>query len=240
MKAIILAAGVGSRLRPLTDQSPKSLLKVGGTPIMERMIKNLEAVGVTEIAIVTGYMAETVRQFVADTFPHLSVTFIDNPEYLNTNTGYSLLLTKDFVGNDSFMKFDADVVFEKEILERLMANEHSTCLCIDRNINLAAEEVKVKVDENNRVLRAHKTVPPEEAIGESIGIEKIGAELTPQLFAELEEMMTDKAYWQEYYEGAYERLMNKGAAFYAVDITGLKWVEIDNHDDYGLANQLFS
>ena len=239
MKAIILAAGVGSRLRPLTDNSPKSLLTVGDKKILERMIENLLSVDVKEIAIVTGYLHEKVEAFVAERFPELSVTFIHNDKYLDTNTGYSLLLTREFAKDDSFVKFDADVVFDREILEKLLTSSYETSLCIDRNINLAAEEVKVKVDDNNRVLRAHKTVPPEEAIGESIGIEKISADCAKQLYAELEEMMQDPANHQEYYEGAYERLIDTGVPFYATDITGLKWVEIDNHDDFQLAQEYF-
>jgi choline kinase len=239
MKAIILVAGIGSRLSPLTDTSPKSLLTVGGKEILERMIEHLQALKVEEIGMVTGYMADDIRLFVRDRFPGLMVTFIPNPDYLTTNTGYSLLLTRDFVGDDSCIKFDADVVFERAILEELLNSEHETALCIDRTIDPTAEEVKVKVDDTGRVLRAHKTVPLEEAMGESIGIEKIGASTAKLLFEELAVMMQDSKNHQEYYEGAYERLIEKGVPFFSVDITGMKWIEIDSHADYAAAQELF-
>lgn len=98
-KAIILAAGVGSRIRPLTDNCPKSLLKIGETTIMERMLTNIQKSGINEVIIVLGYLEEQIKTFVNEHFPKLTVHFITNTLYASTNTGYSLMLTKDLVGN---------------------------------------------------------------------------------------------------------------------------------------------
>lgn len=148
------------------------------------------------------------------------------------------MLAEAAAGGAGFVKFDADVVFAPEILRLLLASEAENALCIDRNIKLDAEEVKVVVDKDMRVRRASKTIDPKAALGESIGIEKIGAATAPVLFAELTEMMTSETQHQKYYEAAYERLITKRVAFHAVDITGLDWVEIDTHDDYEAANQI--
>lgn len=237
-KAIILAAGVGSRIRPLTDNSPKSLLLVAGMPILERMIRNIEACGISEFIIVLGYLENQIREFVNTTFPHLDVTFISNHRYAETNTGYSLMLALAEVEERGFVKFDADVVFDVEILRRLIASDADNVMCIDRNIHLDAEEIKVVLGDEHRVLRASKTLDPKTAAGESIGIEKIGAEAASILFAELTAMMVNRSHLQDYYEAAYERLIAKDVAFQAVDITGLNWVEIDTHDDFAAANQI--
>ncbi len=77
------------------------------------------------------------------------------------------------------------------------------------------------------------------AIGESIGIEKIGAETARQLFAELQTMMDHKHHLQDYYEAAYERLIDRGVPFHVVDISDLSWTEVDTRQDYDLANRLF-
>ena len=239
-KAVILAAGVGSRIRPLTDDCPKCLLTVAGKPILERMIRNCQKCGISEFVIVLGYLGARVRQFVSSTFPELQVTFVVNERYAETNTGYSLMLTEQAIGNASFIKFDADVVFDTQILAHLITSEFQNILCVDRDIQLDAEEVKVIVDDRLRVLEASKTVDPKAAFGESIGIEKISAATAKLLFAELTMMMAQSGHLQDYYEAAYELLMTRGTKFYALDITGLKWTEIDTREDYASANELFS
>ncbi len=239
LKALILAAGVGSRIRPLTDNCPKSLLSVGGTQILERMIRNCQSCGISEFVLILGYMEEQVRHFISDTFPGLQATFIVNDKYAETNTGYSLMLAEPAVGDTEFIKFDADVVFDPRILRRLIDSDFQNALCIDRSIQLDAEEVKVIVDDQLRILQASKSVDPETALGESIGIEKISAETGRLLFAELTLMMRQEEHRQDYYEAAYERLMTLGTAFHALEITGLNWTEIDTHDDYAAANEAF-
>jgi len=239
MKAIILAAGVGSRIRPLTDNCPKSLLKVDGKTILEMMISHLQDCNINEVVFVLGYLQEQIIDFVKTNFPHLKAHFVTNERYAETNTAYSLMLTKSLVKDSVFIKFDADVVFDKEILKKLIASKHANCLCIDKNINLDAEEIKVIVEGENRVVKASKTVNPEDAIGESIGIEKISSETAQLLFSELETMMQDEANHQEYYEGAYERLIEKNEPFHALDITGLRWTEIDTKEDFLTAKKIF-
>ncbi len=240
MKAIILAAGVGSRIRPLTNNCPKSLLKVDGKTILEMMLSHIQDCGIHEVIFVLGYLQEQIKEYVKTNFPDLNTHFVTNGRYAETNTGFSLMLTKDLIQDSTFIKFDADVVFDKEILKKLIECEYNNCLCVDKNINLDAEEIKVIVKDNNRVIKASKTVNPKDAVGESIGIEKISGETAKLLFAELEIMMEDEQNHQEYYEGAYERLMEDHVPFYALEISGLRWVEIDTQEDFITAGQIFS
>jgi choline kinase len=240
MKAIILAAGVGSRIRPLTDNCPKSLLKVGGKTILEMMLSNIRDCGINEVVFVLGYLQDQVKDYVKTHFPDLDPTYVTNDNYATTNTGYSLMLALDEIQGSAFLKFDADVVFDKEILRRLIDSDHENCLCIDKNIHLDAEEIKVTVEGRNRIVKASKTVNPDDAVGESIGIEKINSRTADILSLELREMMADAQNHQEYYEGAYERLMAKAVPFYALDISGLKWTEIDTKEDFAVAERIFS
>lgn len=237
-KAIILAAGVGSRIRPLTNDCPKSLLKVGGIPILERMIVNILECGISDFIFVLGYRQEQIRNFVRSRFPELKATYVTNEVYRRTNTGYSLMLTQAAADGAGFVKFDADVVFDPAILRCLIDSPAENALCIDRNIKLDAEEVKVVVDDDMLVRRASKSIDPKSALGESIGIEKIGTATSALLFAELVEMMASESQHKKYYEAAYERLIAKRAAFHAVDITGLDWVEIDTLEDFEAANRI--
>lgn len=224
----------------MTDDCPKTLLEVGGVSILERMLRNIASCGIDEVIMVLGYLHEQIESFVREAFPDLDVQFIVNPRYTETNTGYSLMLTEQAVGGSSFVKFDGDVVFDVEILRRLLACDVGNHLCIDRNIQLDAEEVKVTLSSGTRVALVSKSLAPTDAIGESIGIERIDAETTAELFGELREMMARRQNLQEYYEGAYERLIANGIAFEALDITGLAWTEIDTHDDFEEASRIFS
>jgi choline kinase len=239
IKAIILAAGVGSRIRPLTDNCPKCLLKIGGVTILERMLMHIQACGINEVVFVLGYLQEQIKVFVKKAFPELDAHFIVNDRYTVTNTGYSLMLTEGFVKGSSFVKFDADVVFDKKILEKILASDDQNVLCIDKEIHLDAEEVKVVLKDDNRIVKASKTVEPTDAAGESIGIEKIGHETAILLFAALKVMMAHEENHQEYYEAAYEQLMKKDVPFHALDITGLKWTEIDTKQDFDAAEKIF-
>lgn len=239
LKAIILAAGVGSRIRPLTDNCPKSLLKIGDYTILEMMVSNIVKCGINEIVFILGYLENDIKNFMNTNFPELNVHFVTNEFYAETNTGYSLMLAEELVKDTSFIKFDADVVFDVEILKNLIESEYDNCLCVDKNINLDAEEIKIIVNAQNHVIKASKEVNPEDAIGESIGIEKISSATAKILFAELNTMMKDKKNHQEYYEAGYERLIDKNVIFNTLDITGLKWIEIDTLDDFAAAENIF-
>ena len=238
MKAVILAAGVGSRIRPMADNCPKSLLRVGGRTILEMMISHILDCGINEVILVLGYLQEQIKDYVKTEFPDLIVSFVMNDRYAETNTGFSLMLAMDLIQGETFVKFDADVVFDKEILRRLIECEYEDCLCIDKNINLDTEEIKVIIDDQNRVVKANKTVDPKDAVGESIGIEKIAGETALLLLAELRTMMEDGKEHQEYYESAYERLIGKDVPFYALDISGLQWTEIDTREDFITAEKI--
>ena len=237
--AVILAAGIGSRLSPLTDNCPKCLLSVGGSVILERMIRNCLSCGISQFVLVLGHRADEIKAFVDKTFRGIRVTYVINERYRETNTGYSLMLAASAIGTAEFVKFDADVVFDVKILRQLVDSDLPDMLCIDRNIALEDEEVKVVTDDQMQVLEVGKSVDPKLALGESIGIEKISAKTGPLLFAELAKMMKDRAHLQDYYEEAYARLVVAGTIFRALDITGLNWTEIDTADDFAAANAMF-
>jgi len=240
MKAIILAAGIGSRIRPMTNHCPKSLLQIGEHTILEMMLSNIQDCGINEVVFVLGYLQEQIKEYVKNNFPSLNAHFVTNDKYAETNTAYSLMLAKDLIKDSNFVKFDADVVFEKKILESLIKCDYANCLCIDKNINLEAEEIKVIVDGQNKVLKASKTINPKDAVGESIGIEKMDGETAKLLFSELEIMMEDKRNYQKYYESAYEKLIQKNISFYALNISGLRWIEVDTLEDFINAEKIFT
>src|SRR6202142_1444193 len=120
MKAVILAAGCATRLRPYSDDTPKTLLPVGGVPILRRTITSLLRLGFDQFVIGTGYLEHMVRDAVASWFPKVDVTFVTNENFRTTNNAYSLLLTRPYVESDGFILLDGDVVFDIEVVEELV------------------------------------------------------------------------------------------------------------------------
>src|ERR1035437_7055698 len=120
MKTVILAAGIGSRLKPLTDYNPKCLLKIGEKSILEMTIENILATNDSEIIIVTGYLEDKIREFLRERFPKLKITIIYNKFYASTNNIYSLWLAKDAVLGDDMMMMDSDIVFDKGINKNIL------------------------------------------------------------------------------------------------------------------------
>jgi choline kinase len=237
MKAVILAAGVASRLRPLTDNTPKCLLKVAGKTILELTIDNIIANNIDDIIIVTGYLEEQIKNFVSAKYPHLNVTYIYNEVYSSTNNIYSLWLAKDNLLGDEMLLMDSDIIFDKDIIAKLLASGYENCLALKRH-NVQDEEIKVKAGKNGRVIEIGKEVKLNEAIGESIGIEKFGTETLQKLFKILDrKILTDKTV-NQFYEAAFEELVQKGSDIFIVDTTEYTCMEIDTAADLEAAGTL--
>lgn len=240
IKAVILAAGAGSRVDPLRETVPKCLRHVGGVAILERSIRNSLACGVTEFVFVLGYLDERVSDFVRATFPELNAEFVHYTNRMRTSAGYSLSLAEPYCRNCDFIKFNADVVFETAVISRLLNAKQQNCMCIDRKIQLDQEEIKVVVGAKDRVFKANTSVSPETAVGEFIRIEKISKAAARLLFAELSLMMSGISRHQESNESTYERLIAKGVEFHIVDVTGLKWINMMARENYEIADGLFA
>ena len=235
----MLLAGAGRRLHPLTIDSPKSLLPIGDSTVLEPMITKLLRADITSFVVVCGFMEETIRGYIGGLFPDLDVTYVTNEHFGTTNTGCSLLVARDHLDGEAFIKLDGDVIFDDEVLERLLGlDEGPSYVCIDSS-DIGEEVIKVVCNETGDVVRIGNTLNVDHAIGESIGIERISGAASAALFASLETMMIDPANHQNYYEVAYDEIVRAGAPFRVLDITGLHWVEMDDLADHTQAQAYF-
>jgi len=237
MKAIILAAGIASRLRPLTNNSPKCLLEIGEKNLLQRTINALIANKINDIIIVTGYLHEMIETFVTQHYPNLQVEFIHNEKYESTNNIYSLWLTKKSVLNTDILLLDSDILFDSEIIGCLLNSEYSTCLALNKH-DLGEEEIKVITDSHNRIEEISKTCSIQKAVGESIGIEKMSNDFVRTLFSELDIMIQEKLQVNIFYEAAFENVIKQGANMYAVDTTSFFSMELDTVEDFQQAQKL--
>ncbi len=238
MKAVILAAGVASRLRPLTDNTPKCLLKVGEKSILERTIDNLRANNITEIILVTGYLKEKIESFLLETYPNLNFTFIFNDKYDSTNNIYSLWMTKSEILNHDMILLDSDIIFDSRIIGQLVNSNYDNCLSVRSDHELSHEEIKLLLYQDGSIKEISKTVDPQSAIGESIGIEKFDKNFVEQLFIILDKMIIEEKQVNIFYEAAFQIAIDSGGKIFPIDVGNYNCMEIDTADDFESAAKL--
>jgi choline kinase len=244
MKSIILAAGVSTRLRPLTQFTPKCLLSVGRKPLLQRTLENLFAAGISDVDIVTGFAAEKIGAFVRSTFPGRRIRFTTNIYYARTNNAYSLLLARRSLlnGNGSishgFLLLDSDILFDGTLLPVLLDHPAENRVAVRVAGPHDAEEVGVRVAEGNRIVQIGKEVLVEQTDGESIGIEYLSASAAARLFEVLEHRVRAGAGRTEYYEAAFQQMIDEGIDLTAVDVSGHPVLEIDTVRDLTNAERL--
>jgi GTP:adenosylcobinamide-phosphate guanylyltransferase len=117
--ALLLAAGLGSRLAPLTDAVPKCLVSVGGMPILERLVRSLDTHGFERLVVVTGYQADAIRGYLGESFAGIAFEYILSPLFETTNNIYSLWLARDLI-DEPFLLVESDLVFEEHLLAPLL------------------------------------------------------------------------------------------------------------------------
>jgi len=220
MKAIILAAGEAKRLGPVAENKPKCLLKIGQRTIIDYQIQALVKAKIEDLVIVVGYKSEILKNHVLSFYPTISMKFIYNPIYYETNTIYSLwLASSEF--DDDFLYLNADVLFHREILTKLINSKFRNCLAVSLK-PYEEEEVRVKV-KRDFLEDIGKEI---EGDGEFIGLAKFSKEFGVEFKKELDTLApTNK---NAFFELALKRLI-KNLNF--LNIGSLPYIEIDFPED---------
>ena len=236
MIGVILAAGMAKRLRPLTDTQPKCLLKVGERTLLERTVNAMVAAGISEFVVVTGYCADQIRDFLTIHYPLFTIHYLHNADYEHNNNIYSLWMAGKIVRGQEFLLMDSDILCDPAAVLRI-AKEPEAALAVNRH-ELGEEEMKVVVDVQMRITEISKTCHPTDAMGESVGIEKITAVYSEALFRELDQMILNEGLIDIFYERAFERLIPQGHTFRVIDTTDYFSYELDTPEDFRRAQEL--
>lgn len=228
IKAIILAAGIGSRLRPLTNDLPPCLLKINAITILEHQIKNLEECNIKEAIIVTGYKSEKIKKFLKENLKdyNLKFKFVYNKYYSTTSNLFSLWLAREYF-EGGMVCLNSDIVFNVDILKTLLKSEEDICLAVDKK-ECVEEDMKVSV--NNGVRKIGKRLEPAEVYGEFIGLSKFsenGARKLSQLLSNIPSDMRKKAYFAL----VIQKLIDAGHKVHDVEIQRMFWADIDFVED---------
>ena len=230
MRAIILAAGKGSRLNGVAGDLPKCLVSIGGMTLLERQIQALRSSGIDDIHVVVGYGADSVRATCGT-----SVSYIENICYHQTNSLFSLWIAREHM-LDGFVVMNGDVLFHPQLLKNLLSSDYESALLIsycDRETTpLGDEEMKVRL-RNGTVAEITKAMNPKKADGENVGIGKFGPAGAKVLIEKMDELIGAGAHrdWapRAFREFALERPLH------AVGTCGFPWIEIDYPEDYARA-----
>ncbi len=241
MKAIILSAGQGKRLLPLTETTPKCLLPVdGGRPALEIQLRTLAACGIQHATVMVGFGADKVEQFLARCpLPEIEVTSRFNPFFAISNnlaTCWTAIpeMTEDFI------LLNGDTLFEPAVLERLLlAPSAAVSLAIDRKPSYDDDDMKVSIRRERTLAAVGKNLSPAVVHGESIGLMTFRATGVRVFRVALEKAMRDPTALQRWYLSVIDSMANSSMVEVA-SIEGLWWAEIDTPEDLADVRAYFS
>lgn len=240
MLGIVLAAGGGTRLRPLTDALPKTLLPVEGErTIFELAVANLRAVDITDVVVVTGHAAKLIE----DVAPALERRYdvklhmIFNDCYADWNNAYSLWMARDAF-REAALLVNGDTVHPVQVQQRLLEarGQAPLMLALDDHKVLGEEEMKVALSADGTMRRINKALDPAAVDGEYIGVSLIEAAAAEPLAQALQATFEHDP--GLYYEDGYQLLADRGGEIRTAAIGGTHWVEVDNHTDLARAREI--
>ena len=151
MQAIILAAGMGKRLKELTQNNTKCMVRVNGITLIDRLLHQLEKIDLSRIIIVVGYKGQTLVDYIETLEISTPIIYIDNPQYDRTNNIYSLSLAKGYLQEEDTLLFESDVIFDDEVIYSLIDDSRDTLALVDK-YKPWMDGTCIRLDENDRIV----------------------------------------------------------------------------------------
>ncbi len=248
MKAIILAAGMGTRLRPITMSVPKCLVPVNSKPILEHQLDALLLAGIREVVLVVGHLGKSLSDNYGTSYCGMNIHYVENRLYDRTNNIYSLWLAREHL-NSQVLLLESDLVFEPELLERLVQTPEPNVAIVERfQPHMDGTVILTKglgangLWASGMVLKAHQGEDFDFASAlKTVNIYKLSQELLQgQIVPELDSYIAQQRS-DQYYEAVFADLIARDAMHLAVlEAAPHRWAEIDTLDDLQAAEELFA
>ena len=244
MQAIILAAGMGKRLKELTANNTKCMVKVNGVTLIERMLRQLDALKLDRIVIVVGYEGEKLTQYVNALSIATPVVFVDNPVYDKTNNIYSLSLAKEFLLQDDTLLLESDPIFEDAVLHKLLDDPRQTLALVDKYESwMDGTVVTLDADDNILSFVPGSKFNFDDIPGyyKTVNIYKFSKYFSQTHYVPFLEAYTRALGNNEYYEQVLKviTLLEK-PDIWALRLSGEAWYEIDDIQDLDIAQSIFT
>lgn len=232
MKAVILAAGMGLRLKFLTKNIPKPFLIIDGKPLIIRSLDNLNNIGIREAIIVVGYLEDFIKKNIGKSYKNIKITYISNPDYSSTGSMYSLSQTEGIIDDKIFL-IEGDLLYEKKALVSLINSTESNEILV-APLSGSGDEVYICVNKSNELINLGKNIENKhDSIGELVGITKLSLDFLLHLYKKAKE---DYRREEKLYH--YEEVIFKLSETYPIKcklIDDLNWIEIDTEKDLSRA-----
>ncbi len=244
MQAIILAAGMGKRLKELTSDNTKCMVKVNGVTLIERMLRQIERQNVSRIVIVTGYEGQKLKEYIDTLVIGTPVKFIDNPIYDKTNNIYSLALASEELCEEDTLLFESDLIFEDSVLDELVNDSRDTLALVDKYESwMDGTCVKLSDDDTIEAFVPGKKILFEEIpeYYKTVNIYKFSKEFSQKYYVPFLKAYEKALGENEYYEQVLRVItMLDEPVIRAKRLTGQKWYEIDDIQDLDIAESIFT
>ncbi|MTI29342.1 sugar phosphate nucleotidyltransferase, partial [Xanthovirga aplysinae] len=232
----ILAAGKGTRLMPLTKNTPKSLLELGdGTTLLERQISNaVQSKLFSEIVILTGYKHEQIDAKVKEYKEEIKISTIYNPFFDTTNNLVSLWLANHLMLESDFVITNGDNIYKDHVYREVLDGlpQELIQVTIDYKTTFDDDDMKVVLQEDSTIVKIHKEIPLEDADAESVGLAVVKGAKSRRLFSQkLVEMVKDTENMGIYWLVIFNSLVHDGIIVNTKEIAETDWQEMDFHPD---------
>jgi choline kinase len=242
--AVILAAGLGTRLRPLTLERPKPLIEVHGTPILRNALQNLVSLGVRNVTIVVGYQADTIERFCQSAFPGLHIEYVRSSVFDRTGSAYSLWLARESLLKGDTLILEGDVFFERVLLNRLVASRYPDVAAVAPFTELLSGSA-VTLTEGGFVKRILMNQTTADQNGtqlfKTVNLYRFSANTLSEHVVPALESAVAAGECRWYIEQVLTRLVDSGALELNTAICGdLNWFEIDSTEDLRIAESIFA
>ncbi len=229
MKAIILSAGQGRRLMPMTAHTPKCALDIDGKSVVEWQIDTLLDGGIDSVTVVVGYGADTVRHVLDRRYPHKPVKTVYNPLFQIADNLVSCWAVRHEMTSD-FILLNGDSLFEPQVLEHLLASPtHPVTLAVNRKSSYDADDMKVRLS-GSRLVRIGKRLPLDQVDAESMGMILFRGKGGEYFRTALEDAMRQPHAFEQWYLSVIDAMAPSGV-IWTQSMQGLEWAEIDDLDD---------
>jgi len=238
MQAVILAAGMGRRLRSVSDTLPKGLLTIGQRTLLEYSLQALQRYGIQEVIIVTGYRAEAIVKKIGQDYHGMKIRYVKNDSYDSTGSMFSLFCARGLIGGDSLI-LESDLLYDQKAVGLLLDSPFPDAILVGR-ISNSGDEVYVLADEKGRLLELGKKMSCEKkkaAAGELVGISRLSKKFLEALFNKAEEDFK-KGERNRHYEECIGDTNRIGYPMYVVKAADLTWIEIDKEEDLKKAQEV--
>lgn len=238
MKAIILSAGQGRRLLPLTATSPKCLLNIGGRAVLEWQVKTLAGAGIDDIVVVTGYGGDKIRELINTHLAQFGARTLYNPDYARSDNLVSCWTARNEM-NGNFLLLNGDTLFEPAVIGTLFNSPRfPITVTVSSKEKYDSDDMKVTI-EVDRLIRIGKKLPADRVSAESIGLIYF-RDQGPEIFRNaLEQSLENPESRGKWYLSVVDKIA-AGQPVMTCSITGLKWCEIDYPKDLKPAESMVS